>query len=91
MEDDQEPRLACTDQALVRLQLQEARDRADAIARELDSLGIRLRHLDRISLNIEQSDDGSSLREILFEMPPAMKEFHARTAARSGLKEDQPS
>ena len=91
MEDDQEPKSACTDQALVRLQLQEARDRADAIARELDSLGIRLRHLDRISLNIEQIDDGSSLRETLFEMPPAMKEFHVRTAARSGLKEDQPS
>ena len=91
MEDDQEPTLDCTDQALVRLQLQRARDRADAITRELDKLGTRLRHLDRISLNIEQADGGKASRDILFKLPAAVKATAVRSGLRGGLKEDQPT
>ena len=80
-QDGRSPRMA---QALIRLQLIEARKRADAISRELDGLGALLRHLDRISSSVEQLEGACLSKGIFFKLPAA------GVGARGGSKTDQP-
>ena len=78
MRDDQGRTSPRATKELVQLQLRRAHERAGEIARELDDLGSRLRHLDRISSSVEQADGMGPLKQILFR--------HPTTGRKAGLQ-----